>query len=328
MGTRTFNVLVVVFWLAATSWLIVAKIVPHIRQGTPPKYVTHGEDPKRRAEIVCWTIDQVGIPPETGIDAGRMGWAAGRAIPRTGGRTELQSRVFVWRVPTPSGPVMRTMMGWARIDDRLELGINSSILLDEQSQLSRFESSVIIGDGEPWCTITGANNGGQLDVTARLSKGEPQQVASYWLGDESVVSDGNAPTGYMPGLELGQTWKTHQLSPLKGAGGGQVSTEDLEATVKRHEDILWDGHQQRCWLVEFHRDSGAGSRWAETPLRQMWVRTSDGMVLRDEVTILGFRLKFLRVPPDKAEGLAAELDKDWSARIDEKMLRPERAHQP
>jgi len=325
MGTRTFNVLVVVFWLAATTWLVVAKIVPHMASGTPPEYLVRGGDQTQRDEIVCWTIDQVGA--ESGRNA-RIGWAAGRGDPRTGGRSELQSRVFVWRLPTPTGPVMRTLFGWAKIDTRLELGIDSSIYLDRDSQLNRFESSVHIGDGEPWCTIVGTNNDGQLDVTARVNRDKPQQIASYWMGGQSVVSDANAPRGYMPDLKEGQSWKTHQLSPLKGAGGSPVSTEDLEATVKRREDILWEGGQEKCWLVEYHRDSGAGSRWAETPSRQTWVRCSDGMVLRDEIAILGFRLKFLRVPPNKAEGLAAKLEKDWSARIDKDTVSSEGSPHP
>jgi hypothetical protein len=132
----------------------------------------------------------------------------------------------------------------------------------------------------------------------------------------------------MPDLGEGQSWKTHQLSPLKGAGGSPVSTEDLVATVKRREDILWDGGQEKCWLVEYHRDSGAGSRWAEMPLRQTWVRCSNGMVLRDEITILGFRLKFVRVPPYRAEGLVAKLEQDWSARIEEHVVSPEGSAHP
>ena len=234
----------------------------------------------------------------------------------------MQSRVQLWRLPIAAmgGPMMRTMLGLARIDDRVEMGINSTIQLDERSQLSRFESSVIIGDGPAWCTITGTNNDGHLDVMARLNKGEPQQVASYWLGDQSVVSDGNAPRGYMPELTEGQSWKTQQLSPLKTGGSGDVSSEDLEATVMRHEDILWNGHRELCWLVEFRRDSGAGSRWAETPLRQMWVRPSDGMVLREDIQILGRKLKFVRLPVDKAMRLAEALEKQWSARIGEDII--------
>lgn len=322
MGTRTFNLLVVVFWLAATSWLVVEKIVPHMQRGKPPQYLIPDRRQKPREEIVYWTIELVASQQDQANAAGRLGWAASRIVPRIGGRTEMQSRVQLWRLPLAAmgGPMMRTMLGLARIDERVEMGINSSIQLDERLQLSRFESSVIIGDGPAWCTITGANNDGQLEVSARLNRGEPQQVASYWLGDQSVVSDGNAPRGYMLELTKGQSWKTQQLSPLKAGGGGDVSSEDLEATVMRQEDILWDGHSERCWLVEFHRDSGAGSKWAETPLRQMWVRPSDGMVLREDIQILGRKLKFERVPLDKATRLAAALEKNWSAHIGEDVI--------
>lgn len=320
MGTRTFNLLVVVFWLAATSWLVVEKVVPHMQRGNPPQYLIPARQQEPREEVVCWTIELVASGQDQRGAGGRLGWAASRVMPRLGGRTEMFSRVQFWRLPAMGGPVMRTMLGLARIDDRVEMGINSNIQLDEQSKLSRFESSVIIGDGPAWCTIVGVNNEGQLEVTARLNKGEPQQVASYWLGEQSVVSDGNAPRGYMPDLTKGQSWKTQQLSPLKAGGAGDVSSEDLVATVMRQEDILWEGHGEICWLVEFRRDSGAGSRWAETPLRQMWVRPSDGMVLREDIQILGRKLKFVRVPGDKASRLAAALEKNWSARIGEEII--------
>ncbi|MCE9556703.1 MAG: hypothetical protein K8T91_25415 [Planctomycetes bacterium] len=322
MGTRTFNLLVLVFWLAATSWLVVEKVVPHMQRGNPPQYLIPARQQKPREEVVCWTIELVASQRDQPGAGGRLGWAASRIVPRQGGRTEMQSRVQLWRLPIAAmgGPMMRTMLGLARIDDRMEMGINSTIHLDERSQLSRFESSVIIGDGPAWCTITGTNNDGQLEVMARLNKGEPQQVASYWLGDQSVVSDGNAPRGYMPVLTKGQSWKTQQLSPLKAGGSGDVSSEDLVATVMRQEDILWEGHGETCWLVEFRRDSGAGSRWAETPLRQMWVRPSDGMVLREDIQILGRKLKFVRLPADKAIRLAEALEKKWSAHIGEDII--------
>jgi len=322
MGTRTFNILVVVFWLAATSWLVITKIVPHVQRGNPPQYLVTQQKQKPRDEVVCWTIELAATHPDRAHTGGRLGWAASRVVPRSGGRTELLSRVQLWRLPTDAmgGPMMRAMLGFARIDDRVEMGINSSIHLDNQSQLTRFESSVIIGDGPAWCSITGTNNDGQLEVSARLIKGEPQPVASYWLGDQSVVSDGNAPRGYMPDLTAGQSWKTQQLSPLKAGGAGDVSSEDLEATVMRQEDILWDGHSERCWLVEFRRDLGAGSKWAETPLRQMWVRPSDGMVLREDIQILGRRLKFMRLPADSAARLSAALVQNWTARIGEDVI--------
>ena len=38
MGNHPFNVIVVLFWLATMSWLIVAKVLPPMRVGEPPSY--------------------------------------------------------------------------------------------------------------------------------------------------------------------------------------------------------------------------------------------------------------------------------------------------
>jgi hypothetical protein len=322
MGTRTFNILVVIFWVCAVSWLIKEKVVPELRRGTPPDYLSLGSDQASREPVVCWTIELVDIRQNPSRAAERLGWAASRVVPRTAGRSELQSRVQLWRVPLSSlgGPVLRGALGLAGIHENLELGVNSSLHLDNQSKLSRFQSSVMIGDGPTWCTITGINHQGQLDVSAQLGKNGRQHFGSYWLGDESMVGDGNAPNGYMPNLSLGQSWKTRQLSALKPGVGIDGSSEELEATVVRREEIVWDSHGESCWLVEFRPDAGAGTRFVDHPQRQIWVRPSDGKVLREEIQILNRRLRFVRLPPAQAKQFAAVLEKDWSARIDENVM--------
>ena len=319
MGTRRLNILIAVFWLVATGWLVREKVLPQLRRGTPPDYLVLNERQEPLETVVCWTIELIPVGTDP-IE--RLGWAAGRVLPRSAGRTEIQNRVQLWQVPLSAigGPMTR-MLGLGRLEaERMPLGVNSSIHLDERSQLSRFESSVTIGDGPVWCTITGVNSDGQLDVSARLGKNIPRSIGSYQLGSESVVNDGNAPRGYMPPLKVGQNWKTQQLSPLKPGGAGDVSSESLEANVMREEDIFWNGHLQKCWLVEFRRDSGAGSKWAETPLRQMWVRLSDGMVLREDIQIVGLKLRFVRQPWKKGNRLADALEKDWSANVSEEMM--------
>jgi hypothetical protein len=324
MGKWRLNLLIVAFWLAAMTWLVQVKLVPDWRRGTPPVYHVANHRGQPQDSVVCWAIELVQPDGAQGKAPERLGWAAGRVVPRTADRTELQSRVQLWKIPVTFGaPMLWSMLRLSPPDlQHLELGISTSIHLDSNARLTRFESAVFLGETTPWATITGLNNDGQLEVYARRGKDKPQPVGSYYLGDEAVVNDGNAPRGVMPELTLGQKWKTQQLSPLKTGAGGDISGEELEAEVVRQEEIIWDGHHVLCWLVEFRRDEGAGSRWAETPLRQMWVRPADGMVLREDITVLGRKLKFLRVPSDEADGLVARLEKNWSARIEEDALTP------
>lgn len=321
MGTRTFNILVVIFWLCAVSWLLVKKVVPELRRGTPPSYrVLEANEPARES-LVCWTIELLPEKPNPDQPPERLGWAASRAMPLSAGRTELQSRVQLWKVPLSSlGPMMRGVLGFAGIDEKLEVSINSKVHLDTKAKLDRFESQVRLGNGLIQVGVSGVNQQGQLEVFTQRNKEAPQPAGTFWLGDESDVGDGNAPNGYMPDLKVGQSWKTHQFNALKAGMGSYGSSEELEATVERKEEMIWDGHRQTCWLVEFRRDPGAGTRFVDRPQRQIWVRVSDGKVLRDETQFLNRRLRFVRVQPAHAERLAAALAKDWSTRISEDVI--------
>ena len=89
MGNQPFNVVVVVFWLATMSWLVVVKILPPLRVGEPPNYASilkqSGDEPP-----ACWTIRMHGDT---------IGWAANKIVRRDDGISELYSRVYLGELP-------------------------------------------------------------------------------------------------------------------------------------------------------------------------------------------------------------------------------------
>ena len=89
MGNHPFNVIVVLFWLATMTWLMVAKILPPLRVGEPPSYHSILKD-KTQKPLVFWCIRLEDQP---------IGWAASKIEQRSDGITELYSRVYLRDLP-------------------------------------------------------------------------------------------------------------------------------------------------------------------------------------------------------------------------------------
>src|SRR5688500_11468819 len=89
MGSRFFNVLILLFWFVTMSWLMVNKVLPPLRIGEPPNYRTiiSERDPK---VPVCWRISLNDRP---------LGWAATHFTSRPDGLVESRSRVYLNYLP-------------------------------------------------------------------------------------------------------------------------------------------------------------------------------------------------------------------------------------
>ena len=69
MENRWFTSLIVLLWLATTTWLVVSKVVPPLRRGEPPRYgsVYHVDDPAHPEQTaVGWNLSLGDTP---------LGWA-------------------------------------------------------------------------------------------------------------------------------------------------------------------------------------------------------------------------------------------------------------
>ncbi len=89
MGNPAFNVIVVLFWLATMSWLVVAKIVPPLRIGEPPTYSSIIADTQGE-QATCWSIRMNGRT---------IGWAANAMLRQPEGINEFYSRVYLAELP-------------------------------------------------------------------------------------------------------------------------------------------------------------------------------------------------------------------------------------
>ena len=56
----------------------------------------------------------------------------------------------------------------------------------------------------------------------------------------------------------------------------------------------------RTWLVVYRSESGNGADGSQKPRGQLWVR-HDGTVLKQEVTVLGSNITFVRLADEEAK---------------------------
>jgi hypothetical protein len=124
---------------------------------------------------------------------------------------------------------------------------------------------------------------------------------SFSLSGDALVGDGISPQGYLPGLYLDQSWTVCAYNLFHPASEG---VEILAARVEQHETIIWNGKPTRTWLVVYRGESGAGLM--SDPRSRVWVR-EDGMVIQQELLLLGSRLRFIRLDAQRGRELTEAL---------------------
>ena len=81
------------------------------------------------------------------------------------------------------------------------------------------------------------------------------------------------------------------FSPLRDP---RSPVEILQASVSSRELLMWEGEAVSAFKVVYRPDSGAALSSTGQPRAVLWVR-EDGMVLKQEVTILSSKLVFSRM---------------------------------
>jgi hypothetical protein len=305
MGNQPFNIVVIVFWLATMSWLVVAKILPPLRVGEPPNYASilehTGDEPP-----VCWAIVMRG---ET------IGWAANKIVRRPDGISELYSRVYLGALPLDElapGWLAGVLKGVFRDIRQMDIDKRSRFAIDPLGRLVEFESRVRLADDVDAIKVHGQFDGSTLSLT--VQSGGVSVPLSRSLSPNSLVSDELSPQARMPGLRVGQTWTVPLYSPFRAASS---PLEILQAVVEREDQFHWDGRLVNTRVIVYRGDSGSGSGGGETRGR-MWVR-DDGVVLRQEVAVFKSPLQFDRLSDSQAEPIWEALGSDWSRVVDREL---------
>jgi hypothetical protein len=298
MGNHPFNVIVILFWLAAMSWLVVAKIVPPLRVGEPPNYASILEQGVDQPPV-CWSIR---------MHDRAIGWAANKVVRRKDGITELYSRVYLGQFPWDDiAPgwlenVLKPMLSNFR---EMDVDKKSKLVVDPLGRLVGFESRVRVGNLPNAIKVSGQMEGSILKLS--LQSGEFSHKGDHYLPPNALTSDELSPQANMPGLSVGQTWTVPLYSPFRSPNSPM---EILQATVDRQDQLTWNGKSVKAHVIIYRDDPGSGLTSSE-PRGRVWVR-DDGVVLRQEVAIFRSHVHFVRLSEDRAEEIWRALGPDWN----------------
>lgn len=289
MFGRGTSVVIWAFWAVAMGWLMVEKVLPPLRLGDPPtlhriaETLAPGEN-----EETSWDLYWNDQP---------VGWAASRTTRQQDDVTVLRSYVEIREFPVED--VLPTWMGGLfgdvrGVPDKITLQANNRLELDPNGQLVNLDCDLQLADIP--IRMQGVVEGPSLKFTVR-SLGF-RFSNSVFMPNPNLVASVLMPQPRLDRLRRGQTWTIPVYSPFKPRG---QAVEILQATVESWETIAEPDGPRRVWVVVLRDEAGVPLSGAQRTKGRMWVR-EDGLVIKQEMSVLNSRLLFVRV-----EGRSAAL---------------------
>ncbi len=285
-----YNTTVVLVWLAAMSWLITTKVLPSLLIGDPPQ-AEQILQAQMESPLVGWRMLW---------DGKELGWALNRTKMLPNDLTEVDTRVHFDRLPLRKivpGPLQALLGGDLDLVAQLALDLHNTLVYDPLNRVCRFEAVVAFAPGLEVIKLRGRADDGQLHIS--MHYGQSLHEVETNLPSGMLFSESMSPQPSLPGLRLGQTWTVKVYSPFSNPTN---PTEILHAVVESREPMVWNGRIVDAWLVVYRADPGNTSGRAGEVRGKMWVR-SDGTVLKQQATLFGSKLAFVRLTEAESDQL-------------------------
>lgn len=290
---------ILVFWVATTGWFASREVWPRLFSGQePPPYAIDLAD-EVQAIPTAWTISREGKAIGTARtwvkyhepdDSFEMhGWFNLKRLVGGMAQAEITSMYRVSR----DGDLREVESGMA---------ITVALLLQRISVKGQIHG--LVTDGR-FHSVGSVTLPGQAEPEKVLF--DPVAVA----GHGSVLNPLH-PVNRITGLRPGQRWRmplydpvgaalaaavpddTRRSDPLAAtimaslAPGGKGHTRDLDAEVlPRPRPLVWGDREESCLVIEYR---------SEELTARTWLRQRDGLVLRQEATLLGDQMILERTP--------------------------------
>lgn len=279
---------VVVFWLVTTGWLVVTKILPSLNPGLPPGHQALYASGSRIIPV-AWTVLWNERP---------IGWALSTATRTESRGLDVESRLHFDRLP-----LNEMLPGWAGVFFRhvardqapTAFDARGRLAIDPQGRLRSFASQVAFPGAQEDVSLEGTVDDGEVAVSVKAG-GLHYETVKH-LPEHVMLGDELSPQATMPGLYEGRRWTVPVYSPLRP---GQSPIEILHADVGAETTLFWEDGLVRVHVVSY-RDDPTSRR---EPRCRLWVDL-EGRVLRQEASLFGARMTFLRRTDDSAAWLAA-----------------------
>jgi hypothetical protein len=296
---RRVHWLILVFWLASSTWLTWTKLIPPLRTGDPPRYQDVLPDRAVALPPVHWSIQLNGRP---------LGTASNEVSRQEDGngcvRSEIQIEgLSVQDLLQPTfgmlGSALQRSLGQSGPGPELDLTVENQMFFDAFGQLQAFECRVDVADLDEWIRLRGTVHETQLRLSAFVGRetgdvlrNPPPPVfrSEVELPADRLVADSLSPRPQFGHLQVGQKWTFQMYRPLLP----NQPLELVEAHVDRQDEIEWNGQTVSAFHVVYRRAAGSILS-LDQDLGQLWVLT-DGTVVRQTLQWGSLVLTFDRQP--------------------------------
>jgi hypothetical protein len=310
MPPRSVTLAILAFWLATLGWFCHHELWPRLRPGQKPPYtidlaqeVSGSGGPRR------WEIFYNGVTIGTANT-----WVGHR---REDDTYELYTKCWFHKFTFPVNVPLVGRLGELDVQT-----MESMYRVTRDGDLREVDADVVAAfrspparehrgaDGEaearrpdPAAAIKGHVEGVVTDGTfAPLWRVESPLVGRQELHSDPVeVATGHSmlsplqPWNRLLNVQEDKRWQIRLFDPLMDSVGTllpgsarAVSVRELEAGVLQGaQDLTWHGAEVPCLVIEYRGDDITG---------RTYVRKSDGLVLRQEMTRQDHRLALERVP--------------------------------
>lgn len=298
MFHRLYTFAVIFCWLASMGWLVGSKIVPSMLPGDPPDYNARLESEETAPDAwrIKWEDRLIGYATSDVIH-GEDGQAEVRSIVQfTDLPLSAMTRQFLGVMSALAEPLLPKNLN-------VEMLVTTKLCFSSAGALEHVDTVVDVGDLERLARIVGVvEEDNQLRVEAHVggdTSRRPlrQKIA---LPANATLKDALSPRSQVRQLRVGQQW----TMPVYRGFPPNQPVQIIQATVERHEVIVWDGSDVETLLVVYRADPSQ-IQAANEPVGREWVRR-DGWVLRQEVSFAGLNMLFERIgdePLDKRTDL-------------------------
>lgn len=287
MPSRLVCLGIVGFWLATSTWLMMREILPRFQAGEAPNFTIDLLD-EVNANTASWTVFYNDNRIGTGVTQVRR--RRNRTFVLSNevrfndlvlGGTEIRSVRNAYRV-TPAGKLLGVTVGF-KFRQAAALGLKIRDMWDMEIELH--------GDVE-----NGEIRFTPYFISNLYGKTQKQQAKGFPVPPPVPVPDKGTFLNPMhlvnkiSGLHDGQSWRIPLFDPLamkKTAMPAFLLKEHKEvlATVKA-DKLEWGDKWIACQRIDYTK--------SDEVVASTWVRRVDGLVLQQEASHMGLKLKLVR----------------------------------
>ncbi len=298
MPSRLATIAIVVFWFGTTAWMMYRELAPRWNSGEPPNPfpIDMSDEVKRRITIL-WDASHKGD---------RVGTASTTITRKPQGMYEIEFKLSLKgdTEPTTTFGKMLSQVKLAKCSKRLVVTRSGHIREFSQEfsgtiATARFHvktwgtvSNDLVVDPNYEYIRIGENN-------VRQEKGESFSLAK---GDDALTTE--FAIHRIEGLRNGRQWRVPP-HPLMSKLMAEVLTRVLpigplpakpELIARTSSDTIeWQGEKVKCWRITFAKPKELDLEEQKRDMNlDYWVRRKDGLIIRQEGTVMGRTLTYQR----------------------------------